>query len=231
MKKYKTQYYEVIDNQGKLDKVVIKKCSNSYKKNKKFFGKNSKFFIIRIVHTEDDFRKGAKQFYNPWVKGVGLKGNIVVIRGLSLFQKNYEKHGGTASFERLLTHEINHIFASQSNLYRGPFWITEGLAMYVAGQTPGDAYKTNAKITKERARNLLFYRKILKNLCPEMYVVHYQGIAYLVKRFGKEKLTKLIKSYHVKTVRKDFEKNFRQIYGVTYDTFLKDFLNQYDHEY
>ena len=229
MKKHKTKHYEIIDSQGKLDKDMINKCSNSYRKNKKFFGKDSRFFTISIAHTEDDFRKGAKQFYKPWAKGAGHSGKMLVIRGLSLFQKTQEKYGGTPSFERLLTHEINHIFAWQSDLFRGPFWIIEGLAMYVAGQIPGDTYEFKAKITKEKARDLLFYRKILKNFCPEMYIVHYHGIAYLVKRFGRERLTRLIKSYHEKTKRKDFEKSFRQIYGITYSVFLKDFLNEFGH--
>ncbi|MBD3252600.1 hypothetical protein GF386_02625 [Candidatus Pacearchaeota archaeon] len=224
MKSHKTKNYEIIDIKGKLTKDIIKKCSFSFNKNKRFFKKNCDFFKIYISHTEKDFKKRSKKFYQPWVKGVSLKGKIIVIRVPKLFRESYKKYKGTAKFEMLLTHEINHIYSNFLNLYKGAYWLTEGLAMYVAGQIPGKTYKGDTILNREKAKKLLFYKLRYKKLCPEMYIVHYYATKYLTKRFGKNKFLRFIDS-HSKNMKKiDFEKKFKKIFEISYDSFIEDFI-------
>ena len=227
MRNYEKKHYEIIDLERELSNDIIRKSSAAYQKNRIFFGKNCGFFKIHIAHTEGVFKKKAGRFYNPWVKGVSLKGKSVVIRSPPFLRRNYMKYGGTPSFEMLLSHEINHIYASQLNLYKGPYWITEGLAMYTAGQIPGKTYVWKGRVPEKRAKELLFYRMIMRKLCQEMYVVHYHGFEYLIKRFGKGKFLSLAGSCSKSMKRAGFEKRFKRVFGISYMEFLKEFLSEY----
>jgi hypothetical protein len=226
MGRFRTRNYEIIDNKRPVTDDVIKACARAYARNRRFFKRDYNFFRIHIYHSEKDFRKAAKRFYQPWVKGVSFRGKKIVIRSPDFLFRNYKKFGGTPDFEMMLAHEINHLYASLLNMYRGPYWMTEGLAMYVAGQIPGDAYKHNINIVRKKAEKALFYRLIMRKLCMEMYVVDYLGIAYIIKRFGKEKLVRLIGGYPESMKRKDFEKRFRRIFGIGYRDFLRDFISE-----
>jgi len=223
MFKFKTKNYEILDEE--ISKDLIEKCANAYNKNKKFFQKDAKPFTIRIANTEAEFKKLAGKFYAKWVKGVSLKGNKVVIRSPTLFNTCYKKYKGTKDFEMLLTHEINHIFARQLNLNKGPYWFTEGLAMYVAGQIPGKTFKIKSKFTKEKIKRLMFYRLNMKKLCNDMYIPHYYAVEHLIKKFGKQKLLKLIDSHKKNTTKPIYERNFKRIYKTTYRELLKFFIN------
>ena len=123
MNKYKTKHYEIIDREEKISDEIIRICSFAYDKNKRFFGKDSGFFKIYITHTEEEFRKRAKPYYKPWVKGISRHGRFVVIRDPKLFNECYKKHKGTKDYRILLAHEVNHVFAWHFNMYRGPYWM------------------------------------------------------------------------------------------------------------
>ena len=228
MNKVKTKYYEIINN-NKITKDIINKCSYAYNKNKKFFGKPCKFFKIKVANNEKDFKKLTGKWYSPWAKGISRKGEYIVIRGPKLFLQNYKKFKGTAKFEMLLAHEINHIYAKHLNIYEGPYWFTEGLAMYVAGQIPGKAYKQKAKYTKEKVKKLMFYRLIMKKVSAEMYNVHYSGINYLITKFGKQKLLKLIKVYSKNMKKRTFEARFKKLFRISYNKFILDSVSQFDY--
>ncbi len=230
MNKHKTRNYEIIDAENAISPEIIKKCSGAYSKNKRFFGKDCKFFQIRIANDEKEFKKLAGKYYLKYLKGVGIKGKIVIIRSLQTYKINYKRFGGTSDFEILLAHEINHIFARQIHVYNGPFWFTEGLAMYVAGQVPGKTYKRKVMLTKENARFFMFYRLIMKKQSNEMYIFQYFGVKYLVDNFGKNKLLELIRTYPEKSNKKEFENRFKKIYGITYASFLKEFVNSFSQE-
>jgi len=234
MYKYKAKHFKILDEDGEITKDVIKKCSNAYNKNKRFFQKDCGVFQIRIANTEEEFKKLAGKFYKVWVKGVGKKvvgkkEGLVAIRSPELYSECYKRHGGTPEFEMLLAHEINHIFANQSNLYKGPYWFTEGLAMYVAGQIPGKTYKRKADFTKDKTRFYLFYRLIMKRLSDEMYIPQYYAVKYIVDKFGKVKLLRLMKSYSKNMNKLVYEKNFKKIYGFSYNQFLDEFVESFNY--
>ncbi|MDD5254289.1 MAG: hypothetical protein PHG05_04310 [Candidatus Nanoarchaeia archaeon] len=226
MYKCKTKHYEILDNKNEITKDIINKCNYAYNKNKRFFGKDCSFFRIRLANSEDEFKRLAGKFYNPWVKGVGKNGNFVVIRNIELYDKCYKKFKGTEKFEILLTHEINHIYAEQLNVYKGPYWFTEGLAMYVAGQVPGKTYKKKVNLNKENIKKLLFYRLILKKINDRMYVPQYYGVRFLISEFGKDRLVRLINSYHKKMNKKQYENRFKEIYGISYNRFINKFAKK-----
>ena len=227
MYKYKTKYYEILDKENKITKDMINKCSYAYDRNKRFFGKDCKFFQIKVINSENKFKTLLGKIYQPWIKGEQFRGKLIVMRGPKLYKKCYTKFGGTSEYQILLTHEINHIFANQLNLFKGPFWFVEGLAMYVAGQIPGKTYKKKINYTKGRVRYLMFYRFIIKKLADDMYIPHYYSIKYLITKYGKIRLMKLISSYSKNMKKKTFENNFKKIYNISYNGYIKDFISKF----
>lgn len=225
---YKTKHYKIIDSKNKISKKIIRICSDAYKINKRFFKKDCKKFTIKIANDEKEFKKLTKRFYQPWVKGVSMKWTNIILRSPKLYRETYKKYKGTFDMKILLAHEINHIYADQLNLYKGPYWFTEGLAMYVAGQIPGKTYKRPDNVGRGKARELMFYRFMYRKLCAEMYSVYYSGVMFLIKRFGKKKLLKLINSYKKNMKKRDYEGLFKRIYSISYNDFLRDFLKGFD---
>ncbi|MBU2638007.1 MAG: hypothetical protein KJ955_03475 [Nanoarchaeota archaeon] len=221
MHTFKTKNYTIISS-NKISKDIKSKCAKSYKKNRVFFKTECKGIKIRIANTETEFKKLASKFYQPWVKGVGLKGNFVAIRSPQLYENCYKKHGGTRKFELLLTHELNHIFAHKLKLYSGPYWFTEGMAMYVAGQVPGKEYTTPFKISADS----LFYRLDMKKLRADMYGMQYLAVKELISRYGKLKLLKLIRLYRKGMKKAEYERKFKSIYGVSYEWFIENLLKK-----
>jgi hypothetical protein len=213
--------YEIIDKDNPVSQNIIDMCANAYRKNKEFFGKDCRHFKIRIANSEEEFKRLAGKFYHVWTKGVGRQGKFIAVKNLKMFEECYRRYGGTPDFEVLLAHEMNHVFAFQLNLYRGPYWFTEGLAMYVAGQIPGKTYRKNTAYTSEQAKKLLFYKLAIKRLSGDMYVPQYYGVKMMADTIGKERLLKLISSYKKGMVRKDYERNFKTIVGVPYEKFLE----------
>ncbi len=224
---FRTKNYEIIDEK-KISKDLKEKCRHAYKVNKDFFGKDCElYFAITISHTEKDFKRLAGKFYSPWVKAVATKEKGIIMRSPSLFNRTYKKFGGTPKFTMVLAHEINHAYAYTYNLYKGPYWLTEGLAMYVAGQVPGKTFKKKTKYTKKKVRNLMFYRLIFRKLTDDMYAVHYGAVDFLVRNYGEEKLRRLIKSFSKNNKKRDFEKNFMRMFGLSYNKFLRVFTEEF----
>lgn len=225
MFKHKTKNYEIRSSKP-ISKSMIEICKKGYQKNKKFFGKDSPFFPINFAHTEEEFKVLAGRFYAPWVKGT-CDFNGVNIRGQKLYDESYKKFGGTKKLQLVLTHEITHLFSYFKNLYKGPYWFTEGLAMYVAEQIPGKELVIKKKLTKKQAKKQLFYRIIIKKLSEDMYAPDYYAIKYLVDTYGLEKLRKLMNSYKKKMNKAMYERNFKRIYGITYKEFIETALDNY----
>ncbi len=227
MYKYKTKYFEILNKETKINKLLIKICLKAYHKNRDFFQMNSKFFSIQIANSEEEFKKLAGKFYDLWVKGVSKEGKIVIIRNFKLYDECYKKFGGTPNFEMVLTHEINHIFSKQLFLYKGPYWFTEGLAMYVANQIPGKTYHKKVNFSKEKIKYYLFYRLLMKKLSDEMYIPQYFAVKYLVDNYGKESLLQLIRMYEESMKKINYEENFKKIFGLSYTCFLQKFISKF----
>jgi len=225
----KVNNFLIQSSEDNINKKTIEACKKAYLKNKKWFNRDLKNFTITLSNSEKEFKKSLGKWYSPWAKGLGIKNNII-IRNPKEYHKNYKKYEGTPSFEMLLVHEINHLFATKLNLFKGPYWICEGLAMYTAKQIPGKTYKKKVKFTKQKVKYYLMYRMIYSKLNNEMYIPQYYAIKYLIDNFGKDKLLLLFKKYKKNMKKKEFEKKFYSVYNITYSQALNKIINNFDYE-
>ena len=86
---------------------------------------------------------------------------------------------------------------------RGPVWLSEGTAIYTSGQT-------KLKLKPKELKNFLeFYAEGGSEVYAESGFV----IEALVKKFGKEKLLKLIESLKNISNENQFKDAFQNIYG------------------
>ncbi len=219
----KFKNYEIMDYENPLTKDIINSCKKAYQKNKLFFGGDSHFFKITICHTEKEFKKRIEDRYYPWAKGGRLKNNDIVIRSPDNVLSNYKQYGGTKSFDTILIHEINHVFTCGKFMKKGPLWLFEGLAMYLANQRP----KNSNSIIKKATPKIFFYKYSHKKWDKYhliAYPAYYLFTYYLIKKYGKQKLLNLIKASNKNTKKKDYEKNFQKVYNKKEKEMINEFL-------
>jgi hypothetical protein len=108
------------------------------------------------------------------------------------------------SYYRLIKHELSHCFSSMiSDRNTRPDWLWEGLAVYTSGQNA-------EKKTPEKFSNFLeFYDKSGGSVYAESGF----AVQILVEKFGKQKLFRLIKKLKDVKSRRDFDSQFKTIYG------------------
>ncbi|MBT3323729.1 hypothetical protein HN681_01845 [archaeon] len=132
----------------------------------------------------------------------------------ALDSKNYEKESchkySEDEYSKLIKHELSHCYFLKLSKYKSePDWLWEGTALFVSGQIK----------TRERPLKfedfLEFYSKKSK------YVYRESGFAveFLVEKYGKDKLLKLIKN--LAHNEKEFNEKFKEIYGfeLKYENF------------
>jgi hypothetical protein len=107
----------------------------------------------------------------------------------------------------LLKHELSHLFVQaylgrfDKPLY--PKWLSEGMAIFLSGQNKFKSGLDEFKIFLD------FYAKG----SMKMYKEAGFAVESLYKRFGKEKLLKLVKSSSKINSKSKFNKLFQKIYG------------------
>lgn len=133
-----------------------------------------------------------------------------------LSDKNYEKESNHKYSDKeyfaLIKHELAHCFSDIiSNFSRKPVWLLEGISIFLSGQ---NKFKTKPK---KLSKFIDFYDKCRKE------VYHESGFAveFLVKKYGKEKLLKLLKKAKEADSKEDFANLFKSIYGfnLSYENF------------
>lgn len=199
----------------KEDKFVEKIFRKAVKQLNEFFGamkweRNGRPGVILVSSRKDiDKLYGVK---TPlWIVG-WLDGKTIFL----LDRKNYEKASSNkysdGDYSMLLIHELVHAyFNNLSNNSYFPLWLSEGLAVYLAGQ-----HKFQKKPKK--------FRKFISHYSDagqEVYEESDFAVQFLVETHGKQKLLRLIKSLKTINSKKEFAARFKEIYE--FDLAYKNF--------
>jgi|GEM_PF-1754072 len=221
MNKYSSRYFDILDYESRIGHKVISQCNKGYEKNKSFFGITVPKYKIIICHSEKLFKKYSKYRYSAWAKGVRLRDNTIVIRSQREISRAYKLHGGGKSFDSAITHEINHVFASNTWLKRGPYWLFEGIAMYLSN--PNRKKQISFSIANKK---VLMYkynkRKVDENLTI-FYPLAFMLTAFLIDKFKVSKLKSLIRTFNKNTTKSEYERNFTRIFGLSEKSIIKLF--------
>ncbi|MBU2104236.1 MAG: hypothetical protein KKF67_00460 [Nanoarchaeota archaeon] len=195
----------IFELKSKKDRFLEGGYKKAMRELNEFFGiswdKNTPRIILLKNRNEIDKFVGNKT--EDWFVGTAEEKNIIL-----LDRKNYEKESchkySDEEYIALIKHELCHLFFRiLSKEISMPKWLDEGVAIYLAGQLK---FK---KIPDKFSNFLRFYSKGGKGVYQESGFV----VELLVKKFGKQRLLKLIKSLKSVNSEEDFKEQFKKIYG------------------
>jgi hypothetical protein len=201
----------IFELKQKEDKLLKKVYKKSMKELGAFYGFNwtrnvPKIFILKS-RKDIDFFLGRKS--EGWVVGWTGFGSVFVLDRSKIKTESSHKEGYSRDrYNALIKHELSHAF--YKILIKGgysPIWLWEGLAIHTSGQNK------LKKVMPEKFTQLLSFYKSHKN--EKGKNVYYESgffIEMLVKKFGKEKLIKLLKSLQKIKNRKEFDNLFFKTY-------------------
>ncbi|HEX9008389.1 MAG TPA: hypothetical protein VF837_03975 [Patescibacteria group bacterium] len=110
-------------------------------------------------------------------------------------------------YKALIKHEMNHIFEGiVSNGSMGPFWLKEGLSIYLSGQISLGQW--------ERPSEFKGFINSDENNKKAAYEEGGYVVELLVNKFGKGKIIELIKLLKTMKSDEDFLITFKQIFGL-----------------
>ena len=161
-----------------------------------------RIFLIEDRNTADKlrFRKTGK------IVGWTERNDVFI------FDKNSNevKDISNEDYSKLVKHELCHCyFQIYSNYCKKPYWLWEGLAIYLSGQ--------NKNKVKEFKDFLNYYD--LSDI--GVYKESGHAVEFLVKYYGKQKMLSLIKSLKYISSNEQLFKTFKEIYGfeLKYENF------------
>jgi hypothetical protein len=202
----------------KRDKFLEDAYKKSMKELDDFYKLNWKqnMPIIKIIPDRKTINLLLREKSENWFVAWADYHNTICL----LDRKNYEKESchkySKEEYIALLKHELAHLFINafcRTNSEIRPLWINEGLAIYLSGQN-----KLKKEI-KKFSTFLEFYSTSGRG------IYHESGFAVeiLIKKFGKAKMFKLLKSLQKIKSEKDFSKLFKLVYGfnLSYQEFNK----------
>ena len=188
------------------DRFIERVFHQSMKDLGKFYSINWTTNMPKIVFLKDrksiDLLRAKKT--EPWLVGwADDRMRIIFV----LDKKELEKHSSHKYskdyYHSLIKHELSHLFYKiLSAGKQGPVWLSEGVAIYTSGQN-----KLKTKPNKFK-KFLTFYNHGGSEVYEESGFV----IEMLVKKFGKNKLLKLIKFLRNVSNEKQFNKLFKKTY-------------------
>ena len=157
--------------------------------------------LIEVVEVngreEIDRLKGYKT--PDWLVGWVSENKVYV-----LSKESFEKDSShkIEEFEIIIKHEIGHIYINKIVKSKKPIWVHEGVAGYLAKQMRNISYEDSFNAID-------FFDK--KGL--EVYIYSSKFIEFLIDKFGKNKLLEFMKMIHKDIDEKEFQDNFKDIYG------------------
>jgi len=175
------------------------------KKMDRWFGFEVEMPRVLFVQSRKEYDKLFGYKTESWQVARTENGAIFILDP-KIYTKESD-HKDIKSFWLVLQHEYVHLYYRKLTETWDPRWINEGLACYLAGQ-----------IKKVPEKEILVdVNQFFDRGGQWVYGVGYFWVNYLIKKYGKAKLLKLIKTINVKITKKKFETKFKQIYGFRLD--------------
>lgn len=195
----------------------------AYNKNKKIFGRApSKKFNIIICNSEEEWKNESKYYYFPFGAGTVLRDGTLIVKEQKLLTRNNKE------YQKLLDHEMNHVFFAIIYGVTRPLWIQEGLANFVGGY-PFSKKETFKKIKEKKiSYKILQYRYLKKNF-PDKETVK---LMYSIWRYFIEfitdsnpiKIINFMNSYIKNPSKRNYDKLFYQFFRKSEKQKFEEFI-------
>ncbi len=172
---------------------------------------NPKIFLIS---SREEFNNLFGKKTEDWVVGttMGSSHNIYLLSP-EVYEKESNHKYSDAEYERLLKHEMSHLYTKTFYKNYNPVWFIEGIAIYSSGQL-------DLKRKVKEFKNFLdFYNKGGSGIYDE------SGWAVMIldKELGRKKLIQLLKDLNEIEDEEAFSNLIKNTYGIdlSYDWFNK----------
>ena len=172
---------------------------------------------IWIVENGETNKSLQGKNYQNWVKGWGSRHKGIYLLRQEIIKKETGADYDDKKYKSLIIHELAHCFFDvATNGKRNPKWLPEGLSLYLAEQLKEKWHPKPKKFT-----DFLNYF----NQSKEVYKESGWAIKFLIDKFGKEKLLRLLKeiketdgkNYNEDIFKSLFEKVYKE--NLSYDLF------------
>lgn len=196
--------FELKEKKDSVVEEMYEKAMGELGKFFKFNWKRNRPKVIVVKNRKEiDNIRGVKS--ERWWVGWAEEANLFILE-----RKNYEKESNhkysEGEYFRLIKHELCHMFfgvISQTCGYDQFRWLDEGCAVFLSGQCK------EHRVPGKFERFLGQY----SNWSGNSYGEAGHALRLLYENYGKEKLLGMIKSLRGVRSQKDFNTNFRKIYG------------------
>jgi len=185
----------------KLKKFLIK----TEKELNNFFQIKLESPLVILLNSRKDINKIFGKKTPTWLVGFIRKNSIFI-----LHPKVYTKessHKSRQDFWKTLKHEYCHLYYKKITGNTCPDWLNEGLACFLAKQV-------KPKLNIDESLDVLKNFPVGKG---DVYKIGYFWVGLLLKKFGKLRLIKLLRSFKPETSEHDFAKIFYKIYKIKFD--------------
>lgn len=186
------------------DKGIREDCLKTFEELEDFFElKLETLPKIFFVSNREEINKLKGRKTESWVVGWADSENVYILDKDNFEEESDHKYSDE-SYVALIKHELIHLFFSKLSKGRNkPFWLNEGVSIYVSGQLK---FKRKSEKFEEF---LSFGERVGKGIYRESGFV----VELLVSKFGKEKLLELIRRLPEIKSEEGFKNLFKEIYG------------------
>ncbi|MFA5127228.1 MAG: hypothetical protein WC465_04520 [Patescibacteria group bacterium] len=163
--------------------------------------------LLFFVPSRQDLDLIMGKKTEKWFVGV-TKNNAIFILDKNIYAK--ESNHKAKNFWLTLKHEYSHIYYSQMTNSHYPCWLNEGLACYLSGK--------KLILSKDYNSALDVFNYFDKS-GSNVYMIGQFWVEFLIKKFGKKKLVRLIKSlnFEARISERRFASEFYKIYDFRFD--------------
>lgn len=205
---------------------VIKDFRCGYTRASSFFKKEISKVKLTLVYSREEMNSLIGYKTASWFVGYAGFSNEIFILSPSVFDK--ESNHSKRDFRKVLCHEICHLFIRQARNSYEPVWLEEGLAYCVAGQK-SRLRNSNPIFNNPKALFLIDTRtrwnKTISSQPDVPYALAFLFVNFLIRRYNKNRVIKLLMSLGTRYNKKSFCQKFRKVYGKDIKLILKEFFS------
>ena len=221
--------FAIIHQNKPISSKLKKVFATSYKLNSKFFSNKPKKFSIFVCNSEEEFIKYAKPYYSKWAAAVALGGKGIAARSPEL--TGYATQWKKADFQRLMDHELSHVFWHHLCKSWSPSWLAEGLACHIGRNFSLAGGDINKLIKKHEINNkILDFRYLRRNFKSghfPRYPIWQAFTGFIIGEFSTGNIRKLLKDFSKKPDKNNYQKSFKKIFGKSDRSLFAEFLESF----
>lgn len=187
-------------------KEIIEKAANQVSN---FFNDEIPRFKVYFLKSRDEMDKLWNKKTPAWLVAKAGENREIHIFDKEIFDR-VSPHPKN-DFEKVLIHEITHIYTKEKFNLTFPMWLNEGIAYVVASQDKKEGNK------KDISKMHTFDEW---NENPS-YGSSGKFVRFLLNKFGKDRLLNLLKRIEKNEKKEKFNEKFREIYGYELNNLIQ----------